>query len=110
MNGEHPLRSTHRPLGRAWTALAIAALIVTMGAPARAAAVSTFPASQETIIVGSSDGVSHAQADDGIMETLTETDVAPDPVVYPGTETVTTDTLASTNFTPLILSPHAAHV
>jgi len=110
MNGEHPLRSTHRPLGRAWTALAIAALIVTMGAPARAAAASTFPASQETIIVGSSDGVSRAQADDGIMETLTETDVAPDPVVYPGTETVTTGTLASGNFSTDLLSSDDAYV
>ncbi len=48
-----------------------------------------FPVTSETVVVGSTNGISGAQTEDDIFESMTEADTASDPITYPGTETIT---------------------
>ena len=75
-----------------------------------AARAGTFPVSQEVVVTGSSDGANRTLSDDGVMETLTEADVAPDPIVPPGTENITGGTLVSGNFSSDLLTSDDAYV
>src|SRR2546425_3272449 len=93
------------PLGRelpfrrpgTWISCAVV-LLVSVSAWAPPARAGAFPVSREVIVTGTSDGVNRTEADDGVVETLTEADVAPDPIVYPGTENVTMGVRTAGNF------------
>ncbi len=58
----------------------------------------TFPVQSEQAITGTTTGLGGAQTDDGVLETLRESDTDPDPVTAPATQSLTTGTMIAGTF------------
>jgi hypothetical protein len=58
----------------------------------------TFPVQSEQVITGTTTGLAGAQTDDGVLESLFESDTAPDFLTVPATQTLTTGTMVAGTF------------
>ncbi len=85
-----------RPLAALAVALAILALLVPL-AQVRAATLA-FTVVQEQAILGTATGSGGVQAEDAAREILREADAVPDPMTYPGSETIAIGTSISGTF------------
>ncbi|HYT17430.1 MAG TPA: DUF835 domain-containing protein [Thermoplasmata archaeon] len=77
--------------------LVVLALVTILLASPRAAA-GTFPVSMEQVAVGTTDGTAGVQAEDGIRESMRESDVAPDPLAYPALQNLSDGSQVSGTF------------
>ncbi len=87
-----------RPSRTRAVALGTALLLLALSLAGTRVDAATLTVTQEQVVLGSTTGAAATRLDDGVRETLTEADAAPDPVSLPATESAAPGVRASGSF------------